>query len=402
MIKKRKKLYFSCRPFSGGTCISCEKRKEMKHREEDIEFANQILAHRNKLDDGQVEKWMDEPGHVELLKELSTLHGQYVHVDFEKERAKEYARFEKAIGGKSRRRIMTWSSVAASIILLLGWYVTWMAGGLSGERSIGLVEQAGSFKPGSNAVELILDNGEKVVLDGKGKRIGNDVVSGIRDDSLRGLTYVQAQVNESEELVYNTLKVPTGGFYQLELADGTKVWLNSESELRFPVRFAMNGRDTMSPFRVYLNESSVTVLGTSFNIKAYKDEENIYTTLVEGSVRFSEERGGEQIVLQPGMQSVWNVESGKTEVKEVDVNQFIAWRDGRFVFPSTTLEELMHQLKRWYDIEVKYQAPEVRRYEFRGAINRDMDLRKVLSLVEKTSNVIFNVQGRKIYVAIKN
>lgn len=84
-------------------------------------------------------------------------------------------------------------------------------------------------------MELILDNGEKVVLDGKAKSIANHAVSGIQDDSLRGLTYARVQVNESEELIYNTLKVPTGGFYQLELADGTKVWLNSESELRFPV-----------------------------------------------------------------------------------------------------------------------------------------------------------------------
>lgn len=281
---------------------------------------------------------------------------------------------------------------------------------------MGLAGQAESFKPGTNAVELILDNGEKVVLDGKGKSIANHAVSGIQDDSLRGLTYARAQVNESEELIYNTLKVPTGGFYQLELADGTKVWLNSESELRFPVRFAAGGRDVYlkgeayfqvkknegKPFTVFLNESSVTVLGTSFNIKAYKDEENIYTTLVEGSVRFSVEKGGEPVVLHPGMQSVWNVESGKTEVKKVDVNQFIAWRDGRFVFPSTTLEELMMQLKRWYNIEVEFEVPEVRRYEFRGAISRDMELANVLSLVEKTSNVVFIVHGRKINVAIKN
>lgn len=388
----------------------------MKYREKDIEFANQILTRRSELDDDEVRVWMDDPEHAEMLKEFAAIQGLYVHVDFEKDRAGEYARFERVTGGRSHRRIVIWSSVAASVILMIGLYFSWILGGSEGISPLGLAEQTGSFKPGTNAVELILDNGEKVVLDGKGKSIENHVVSGIQDDSLRGLTYARAQVNESEELIYNTLKVPTGGFYQLELADGTKVWLNSESELRFPVRFTADDRNVYlkgeayfqvkknegKPFTVFLNESNVTVLGTSFNIKAYKDEENIYTTLVEGSVRFSVEKGGEPVVLHPGMQSVWNVESGKTEVKKVDVNQFIAWRDGRFVFPSTTLEELMMQLKRWYNIEVEFQAPEVRRYEFRGAISRDMELANVLSLVEKTSNVVFIVCGRKINVAIKN
>jgi fecR protein len=388
----------------------------MKYKEKDIEFANQILTRRSELDDDEVRMWMDDPEHAEILKEFAAIQGLYVHVDFEKDRIEEYARFERVTGGRSHRRIVVWSSVAASVILMVGLYFSWMLGS-SGEVSpLGLAGQAESFKPGTNAVELILDNGEKVVLDGKAKSIANHAVSGIQDDSLRGLTYARVQVNESEELIYNTLKVPTGGFYQLELADGTKVWLNSESELRFPVRFAAGGRDVYlkgeayfqvkknegKPFTVFLNESSVTVLGTSFNIKAYKDEENIYTTLVEGSVRFSVEKGGEPVVLHPGMQSVWNVESGKTEVKKVDVNQFIAWRDGRFVFPSTTLEELMMQLKRWYNIEVEFEVPEVRRYEFRGAISRDMELANVLSLVEKTSNVVFIVHGRKINVAIKN
>lgn len=388
----------------------------MKYKEKDIEFANQILTRRDELDDDEVRVWMDDPEHAEMLKEFAAIQGLYVHVDFEKDRAGEYARFERVTGGRSHRRIVIWSSVAASVILMIGLYFSWILGGSEGISPLGLAEQTGSFKPGTNAVELILDNGEKVVLDGKGKSIENHVVSGIQDDSLRGLTYARAQVNESEELIYNTLKVPTGGFYQLELADGTKVWLNSESELRFPVRFTADDRNVYlkgeayfqvkknegKPFTVFLNESNVTVLGTSFNIKAYKDEENIYTTLVEGSVRFSVEKGGEPVVLHPGMQSVWNVESGKTEVKKVDVNQFIAWRDGRFVFPSTTLEELMMQLKRWYNIEVEFQAPEVRRYEFRGAISRDMELANVLSLVEKTSNVVFIVCGRKINVAIKN
>ena len=160
-------------------------------------------------------------------------------------------------------------------------------------------------------------------------------------------------------------------------------------------------RDTARRFVVHLNESNVAVLGTSFNIKAYGDENYIYTTLVEGRVCFTAEKDQQQVTLKPGMQSILNLASGKTELKEVDVEQYVAWRQGRFVFASTTLEDLMSQLKRWYDIDVEYVVPDVKRYEFRGAINRDMNLMDVLSIVEKTSNVIFNVQGRTIKVATK-
>ena len=170
-----------------------------------------------------------------------------------------------------------------------------------------------------------------------------------------------------------------------------------KGEAYFDVR-----KDVARRFIVHLKESNVTVLGTSFNIKAYGDEDYIYTTLVEGKVRFTSEKEHEEVTLRPGMQSVLNLKSGKTELKEVEVEQFTAWRQGRFVFPSTTLGDLMCQLKRWYDIDVVYLSPEAKGYEFRGAINRDMDLKNVLAIVEKTSNVVFDINGRTIKVTIKN
>ena len=278
-------------------------------------------------------------------------------------------------------------------------------------------------------VELILADGKRVPLGGSGRQIQDHGVSGIKDDSLQGLTYVQAKALDEKvtEVLYNTLKVPTGGFYQLELSDGTRVWLNAESELRFPVQFGTGERevylkgeayfdvrkDISRCFIVHLKESCVTVLGTSFNIKAYGDEDYIYTTLVEGKVQFTSEKEHEAVTLRPGMQSVLNLKSGEKRYcislrstmargnLSVEVEQFTAWRQGRFVFPSTTLGDLMCQLKRWYDIDVVYLSPEAKGYEFRGAINRDMDLKNVLAIVEKTSNVIFDINGRTIKVAIK-
>lgn len=387
----------------------------MRYCDEDIEFAGQILTNREELDDVAVELWMKDKEHVRLLDELASVRERLAVEEFGHLETEELIRLKQSAAERKGRRMTLRWSVAASIILIVALYVgrgvdEWR--NLNEERLMVQTERA---MPGVKA-ELLLATGEKVQLGQKSEMIAGKKEIGIRNDSLGGLDYAMAGVHKDAEEVYNTLVTPIGGEYTLVLSDGTKVFLNAETKLKYPVVFVGDKRivdlkgeayfevakDAKKPFIVRVNGAEITVLGTSFNVNAYGDDGHVYTTLVNGKVQVVSGKNGQEEVLHPGMQSVMDIKTGKLVVHEVDVNQFIAWRDGRFVFSSTTLEELMHQLERWYDIEVKYQAPEVRRYEFRGAINRDMDLRKVLSLVEKTSNVIFNVQGRKIYVAIKN
>ncbi|WP_288633576.1 FecR family protein [uncultured Butyricimonas sp.] len=389
----------------------------MKYNEKDIEFANQILTRRNELDNELVEAWMSNPLHVEMLKEFVAIREEYTNWDFEIIKGEERERLQRAITRRKKRQLVMRWSVAASVILCVALSALYLWNDSDWFFEQKFPQQANWEQSKLAEVELILADGKRVPLGGSGRQIQDHGVSGIKDDSLQGLTYVQAKALDEKVTVvlYNTLKVPTGGFYQLELSDGTRVWLNAESELRFPVQFGTGERevylkgeayfdvrkDVARRFIVHLKESNVTVLGTSFNIKAYGDEDYIYTTLVEGKVRFTSEKEHEEVTLRPGMQSVLNLKSGKTELKEVEVEQFTAWRQGRFVFPSTTLGDLMCQLKRWYDIDVVYLSPEAKGYEFRGAINRDMDLKNVLAIVEKTSNVIFDINGRTIKVAIK-
>ena len=390
----------------------------MKYSEKDIEFANQILTRRNELDNGLVEAWMSDPEHVEMLKEFVAIREEYTYRDFEVIKSEERERLYQAINRRKKHQLVTRWSVAASVVLCVALSVLYLWNDSYWAFEQKFPQQANLSQHKMANVELILADGKRVLLNGSGRQIQDHGVSGIKDDSLQGLTYVQAKALDDSvtEVLYNTLKVPTGGFYQLELSDGTRVWLNAESELRFPVQFGSGERevflkgeayfevqkDTSRRFVVHLKEANVTVLGTSFNIKAYGDEDYIYTTLVEGKVCFTSEKENEEVTLRPGMQSVLNLKSGKTELKEVEVEQFTAWRQGRFVFPSTTLGDLMCQLKRWYDIDVVYLAPEAKGYEFRGAINRDMDLKNVLAIVEKTSNVIFDINGRTIKVTIKS
>ena len=390
----------------------------MKYNEKDIEFANQILTRRNELDNELVEAWMSNPLHVEMLKEFVAIREEYTNWDFEIIKGEERERLQRAITRRKKRQLVMRWSVAASVILCVALSALYLWNDSDWFFEQKFPQQANWEQSKLAEVELILADGKRVPLGGSGRQIQDHGVSGIKDDSLQGLTYVQAKALDEKVTVvlYNTLKVPTGGFYQLELSDGTRVWLNAESELRFPVQFGTGERevylkgeayfdvqkDTSRRFVVHLKESNVTVLGTSFNIKAYGDEDYIYTTLVEGKVRFTSEKEHEEVTLRPGMQSVLNLKSGKTELKEVEVEQFTAWRQGRFVFPSTTLGDLMCQLKRWYDIDVVYLSPEAKGYEFRGAINRDMDLKNVLAIVEKTSNVVFDINGRTIKGTIKN
>ncbi len=318
----------------------------MEYTDEDIEFARQILTHREELEDALVEKWMEDEEHMRLLDELAAERKNLSEGDFERQETEELASLEQAEADrKSRRMTLRWS-VASSIILIVALYVgrgvdEWR--NLNEER---LMAQAERTLPGGRRAELILATGEKVQLGQKSEIISGKKETGIRNDSLTGLDYTLAGLQENTREVYNTLVTPIGGEYSLELSDGTKVFLNAASELRFSVVFIGDKRvvdlkgeayfevtkDTIRPFVVRVNGAEVTVLGTSFNVNTYGDDGQIYTTVVNGKVQVSSKRNGQTEILNPGMQSVMDMKTGKLVVHEVDVEPFVAWREGRFVF----------------------------------------------------------------------
>ena len=257
----------------------------------------------------------------------------------------------------------------------------------------------------------MMANGEKVVLDQE-QKLDIQLNERVRvASSGQGIVYEGNGKGEVKE-EYNKLVTPTGGEYFLTLSDGTRVFLNAASELKYPVEFVGGKRvvdldgeayfevrkDSLRPFIVRVNGAEVTVLGTSFNVNTYGDDGLIYTTLVNGSVRILSEKNGQEEVLTPGMQGVMNIQTGQLTVREVDVESYVTWREGRFVFRTMTLDLIMRQLQRWYDFEVFYQNPELKEYEFRGVIKRDMDLDKVLSVIKATTNVDFEVKGKVITI----
>ena len=382
----------------------------MGYKDDDIEFANRLLTRREELNDEEVTAWLKEKDHVELLDEIAAIRQKLSGQSYGKNGEEEFLYLEKRIyDRKSRRMTLRWS-IAASIILLVGLFV---GRTISGVRDIHEEQELAKsvMQPGTSKAILMMADGKEVVLE-QGQNLNILLNERVRvATSSQGIVYEERGKGMVTE-EYNKLTTPIGGEYSLVLSDGTKVFLNADSELKYPVEFSDGKRivdlkgeayfevhkDSLRPFIVRMNGAEVTVLGTSFNVNTYGDDGQIYTTLVNGSVRVSSMKNKQEEILKPGMQSVMNVQSGLLTVRKVDVEPYVAWREGRFVFRAMTLDLIMRQLQRWYDFEVFYQNSELKDYEFRGVIKRDMDLDKVLSVIKATTNVDFEVKGKVITI----
>ena len=382
----------------------------MGYKDDDIEFANRLLTRREELNDEEVTAWLKEKDHVELLDEIAAIRQKLSRQSYGESGEEEFLYLEKSIyDRKSRRMTLRWS-IAASIILLVGLFV---GRTISGVRDIHEEQELAKsvMQPGTSKAILMMADGKEVVLE-QGQNLNILLNERVRvATSSQGIVYEERGKGMVTE-EYNKLTTPIGGEYSLVLSDGTKVFLNADSELKYPVEFSDGKRivdlkgeayfevhkDSLRPFIVRINGAEVTVLGTSFNVNTYGDDGQIYTTLVNGSVRVSSMKNKQEEILKPGMQSVMNVQSGLLTVRKVDVEPYVAWREGRFVFRAMTLDLIMRQLQRWYDFEVFYQNSELKDYEFRGVIKRDMDLDKVLSVIKATTNVDFEVKGKVITI----
>lgn len=246
-------------------------------------------------------------------------------------------------------------------------------------------------RPGGNRATLRLGDGTVIALDsadeGELTRQGNTRIIKLSNGQL---AYHGGDENAAP--VFNTITTPNGGQYQVELPDGSKAWLNAASSLRFPSYFAGAERmvelegegyfevaaNAAKPFRVKIREGVVEVLGTSFNINAYTDESTARTTLLQGAVRVH--KGTEAMLLKPGQQAVIS-NSAITKLLNVDTEQAIAWKNGFFQFDGIGLPELMRQISRWYNLEVKFEG-KIPEREFAGKISRDVNLQNVLKALQ--------------------
>ena len=217
------------------------------------------------------------------------------------------------------------------------------------------------------------------------------------------------------ELIYNELRTPRGGGYNLNLSDGTEVWLNAGSSLRFPVSFTDSTRRVYlegegyfevshngNPFIVSTEDMDVRVLGTSFNVSAYSDESEIVTTLVEGKVRIdytgNRESRIESKVLTPNKQALLNRYLAEIKIEEVNIDHYTSWMQGKLEFSNESLDMVLKRLARWYDFEYEFENNQARDYHFSGRINNTENISTILEMLEMTTDVKFDIKKNKIVV----
>ncbi|WP_443937850.1 FecR family protein [Pedobacter sp. MW01-1-1] len=265
--------------------------------------------------------------------------------------------------------------------------------------------------PGSNKAVLTLANGKKVDL---GKTLLGEVAlaEGISlSKSKEGLLVYQVTENtKAPKGTFNTIETPKGGQYQIVLPDGSKVWLNAASSLKFPVSFTsntdrrvkLNGEayfeivhDANKPFIVESKKQEVSVLGTHFNVKAYENEASNETTLIQGKVKVSALDNQQSAIIQPNQQAI--IDGGAVRIKHVDANLAVAWKNGLIVFEQEDIREIMKVIARWYDVDVEFQSNSSFEH-FSGSISRFSNISDVLRMLQLTNKVKFEVRGRRVIV----
>ena len=308
---------------------------------------------------------------------------------------------------KARKRSY-WLPVAASLTIIFGislWVYTHKQPAVS--EGIALTSIHGEdILPGTNKATLTLSTGKTITLD--------EAKSGIINTA-NGLAYEDgSQLGAVETARYATLSTPIGGQYKVTLPDGTTVWMNAESSLEYPTKFGNDQRrvvlrgdayfevqhDTAKPFIVQTHGQQIRVLGTTFNVKAYANEQRTTTTLLTGLVKINTEGNKEEgssiqsVTLHPGHQAIKL--NGRLTVDEVVPTYAIAWKDGEFVFRNESLTNVMKQLQRWYEFSVDYDS--LPPLHFTGGIKRNVSLSEVLKMLEQTSTVRFQIKNKRVSI----
>ena len=314
--------------------------------------------------------------------------------------------------GKKRSLFFWWRfAAAAMLIITAGFFIYNFSSYKKHDVSItpALINEIPTdIKPGSSIAQLILADGSVVSLDSAGTLQLKEKDGTLINKQSGKLIYNQEALNTSDVL-FNTLSIPRGGEYQLVLPDGSKVWMNAASTLRYPTRFTGNERkvflngeayfevakNVRMPFRVIVDtDLTVQALGTHFNIKAYSDEDEVKTTLVEGSVKVSKKMN--TVMLSPSKQAAWGKINQRLTVSEADVEKETAWKNGMIEFREDNLSYIMKQISRWYDVDVILTGnyPDG---NYSGSIRRQSTLLQVLEIL-KAAGVQYRMEGKKVTI----
>lgn len=313
---------------------------------------------------------------------------------------------------KKKRNLTPYYGVAASIAVLL--IVTLFFFIREDKQVVSEKLVVSEIKPIQSKAILVLSTGEQIQLTKSTQKIQEQDGSVLKIDSVMGVQYDSLSTKRAEKPIYNKIVVPRGGEYFVTLSEGTKVWLDADSELEYPVFFSGDFREVKlkgnayfcvtkkndKPFVVRAGEFSLKVYGTEFNVNAY-DLQNIETVLVNGSIGFKANISTPERMMAPNELAVSDSRTGQSEIHQVDIYPYIAWKNQNIVFVNERLESIMEKMARWYDVTVFFQDESLKDLRFDCNMRRYTDIRDLFFFLEKTSNARFALNGRTVVISKK-
>ena len=313
---------------------------------------------------------------------------------------------------KKKRNLTPYYGVAASIAVLL--IVTLFFFIREEKQVVSEKLVVSEIKPIQSKAMLVLSTGEQIQLTKSTQKIQEQDGSVLKIDSVMGVQYDALSTQRVEKPIYNKIVVPRGGEYFVTLSEGTKVWLDADSELEYPVFFSGDFREVKlkgnayfcvtkkndKPFVVRAGEFSLKVYGTEFNVNAY-DLQNIETVLVNGSIGFKANISTPERMMAPNELAVSDSRTGQSEIHQVDIYPYIAWKNQNIVFVNERLESIMEKMARWYDVTVFFQDESLKDLRFDCNMRRYADIRDLFFFLEKTSNARFALNGRTVVISKK-
>lgn len=313
---------------------------------------------------------------------------------------------------KKKRNLTPYYGVAASIAVLL--IVTLFFFIREDKQIVSEKLVTSEIKPIQSKAILVLSTGEQIQLTKSTQKIQEQDGSVLKIDSVMGVQYDSLSTKRAEKPIYNKIVVPRGGEYFVTLSEGTKVWLDADSELEYSVFFSGDFREVKlkgnayfcvtkkndKPFVVRAGEFSLKVYGTEFNVNAY-DLQNIETVLVNGSIGFKANESTPERMMEPNELAVSDSRTGLSEIHQVDIYPYIAWKNQNIVFVNERLESIMEKMARWYDVTVFFQDESLKDLRFDCNMRRYTDIRDLFFFLEKTSNARFALNGRTVVISKK-
>jgi len=328
-----------------------------------------------------------------------------------------YKNFNRKLEQSTRhnRQRIAWYRVAAILVVAFTGGILLLKAGKQNvvhKSAVAVIVKKAPVLPGTNKATLVLANGSSVQLGDAADSTMAQAGVNIKKVGKGKLVYAATgAVNTSTAIAYNTIITPRAGQYQLVLQDGTKVWLNADSRLRYPVQFTGRERrvelegeayfevvhNSAMPFKVVTGEITTTDLGTHFNIKAYNDDDKIATTLLQGSVNVNDQLTGQTKLLVPGKQARVTKGNGVISIENAPIEEVVAWKNGYFIFDNEDIRSVMKLISRWYDVDVTYHLN--KNVRVGGTFSKAENLDHLLKSFELIGNIHCDLKERRIIVS---